>query len=573
MPAISKSARALPAAALLGLLSAGGALAQVAPPTPVEETTLARDAFATGTLTRATGALEGDLWRGADARRLRALLAAAPARPSGPAMGEVLRRTLLSPGTSPEGAGPALGGAKLLALVRAGFIEEARTIASLSSAPRNDPAVSEALATADLLAGATGEACRRNANLASGRDDLFWVKLRVLCYAAVGERDAADLTLTLLREQGSLGETDEILLGALASGVAPKTPPAPEAALHLAALRHLDIAPAAALLDLAEAGVLKAIAGDDSFDTATRIIAAQRAASMGALDAAALKATFAGVEIDSETLGRAGAIAAERPGDPATDVALYQSVQQMTAPEFLRDKAARIASALAVADSFPRFYAASLLYADEIRSLEGALLSPGEASRFALARMAAGDGGGASRWLFTMLGAGGLTALDEELGMEMIELTSLLSVLDPISAAGVAEAAGVSLSAPSFLSPAADRETDEIALARIVEAAFDAAMRDIRGQAALAALAAADIAAAGDPVADVVIAQSLRAAGLDSLRRRMAFERALRGRFDVGARKPAGEEAAAPPPTETRQAEAGPESDGLTPRLKPPVGR
>src|SRR5690606_22611510 len=92
MPGTFNAVRALSAAAALGLMSGAGARAQVAPPTPVEEAARARDAFATGTLTRATGALEGDLWRGADARRLRSLIAAAPARPSGPAMGEVLRR-------------------------------------------------------------------------------------------------------------------------------------------------------------------------------------------------------------------------------------------------------------------------------------------------------------------------------------------------------------------------------------------------------------------------------------------------------------------------------------------------
>ena len=547
-------------------LALAPALAQTSLPPPVEETALARDAFATGTMTRGEGALAPDLWRGANVGRLNALLALVPARLAGPTTGEVLRRVLLSPGEAPEGATPSLGGRKLLALARAGFTQEAQTIASLSNAPKNDPLVGQALAVADLLTGAMNDACSRNASLASGRDADFWMKLRVLCYAAAGERDAADLTLTLLREKGALSETDEILLTALAAGVSPQTPVAPKNALHLAALRQLALPLAPDLIGEADAGVLKAVARDASFDAATRIVAADGAAAMGVVRRGELVAFYESFEVDAAELARAGEILRERPNDPMTDVVVFQTVRQMTAPEFLRDKAARIAEALAAADSFARSNALSLLYADEIEAMEGALLSPREAAEFAAARMTVGDGDGAARWLFAMLGSSGTANLEESETMEMIELVNYLSVLDPISAAAVAEAASVSIADPRERNraPTSGGE-DQSRRIRIIESAFDAAIAEIPGQAGLSALAMSGASEPGDPVGEVVIDQSLRAAGLNDLRKRIEFESAWRARFDEGATAAPQTSAEAPAQTQTPSQE----DDGIMPRVKP----
>lgn len=564
------ASKRLAAGLCLATIAAAPGLAQTAPPQPVEETTLARDAFSSGVLSRGEGALPSDLWRGANAGRLNALLALAPARLAGPAMGEVLRRVLLSPGDAPDGAGPSLGGRKLLALARAGFIDEARTIASLSSAPRNDPWVGQALAVADLLSGDLNAACGRNAALASGRDADFWMKLRLLCYAAAGERDAADLTLTLLREKGALAGADEILLTAAATGVSPKTPAAPRTAMHLAAVRQIGLPLAPGLLAEAQAGVLKAVARDARFDAATRIAAANGAAAMGVATRGELAAFYQSFDVEVADIARASEILRERPNDPMADVIAYQAVRQMTAPEFLRDKAARIAEALTVADSFPRAIALSLLYADEIEALEGALLTPREAAAFAAARMAIGDGDGAARWLFAMLGSGGAASLAESETMEMIELVNFLSVLDPISAAAVAEAASVSIVDPRDRLPADGGDNfRESSRMTIVESAFDAAIADIPGQAGLAALAMSGASGFGDPVAEVVIDQSLRAAGLNDFRRRVEFEAAWRARYASLAAPPPGTVAETPPSLPATPAE---EEDGPVPRLKPRSG-
>ncbi len=563
----------------------GWASAQIALPEAVETAPLAKDAFSTGTLDRTDGALGPDLWRGADAETLEFLLLHAPARPSTPAIGEALRRTLLSPGTSPEGAAPSLGGKKLLALSRAGFLNEANTVAALSNAGRGDPWTGQALAISDLLKNDIARACQRNAGLTSGRDELFWVKLRVLCYAEAGERDAADLTLNILREQGALSADEELYLTAVATGAKPKSPPAPQSVLQYAISRKLALPLAPDLLSKADGGVLVAIVRDSELDLATRIAAATHAAAMGVVGAAELKSVFDAASFDLAAIGEAATALRERPRDPITDALLYQSVKAMSAPEFLRDKAARVSDALGLADSFPRAYALSLIYADEISSLEGAIVSAVEAERFAVARMAVGDAVGAGQWLLAMLGgANNVSALPEPQALSFINLVNLLTVLDPQTASQVARAAGVSLlnAEPVHTTGSADGAADPETTARILEAAFDAAIDDKAGQAGLAAIAAASIAGAGEAnlgdINNVVVNQSFRVAGLADLRRRHQFEKTWGASFAPAAAPlltPASADAAAAPlaPADEDEAIIRTAEDGPMPRLKPAVKR
>ncbi len=552
------------------------AFAQVALPDAVETTPLSIDAFSTGTLDRSEGAMPPTLWIGSDAETLGFLLDAAPARPLLPSLGEALRRVLLTPGAGPDGAPASLGGKKLYALARAGFGEDARTIASLSNAARNDPWVGQALAVADLLSGADNAACARGENLASGREAIFWVKLRVFCYATSGERDAADLTLGILRERDALSGTDAELLSALVTGRVLQTASAPENALHFAIYKRLNIPLSPYQLTKADAGVLKAVAWSQGIDTPTRVAAAEHAAAAGAMRGPELAALFQSFSLELTEIGAAVEIARTRPDDPLTDAILYQAVMAMNAPEFLRDKAALIARALAVADSFARAHALSLLYANDTKDLEGALLPGEESRRFAMARMAVGDSQGAGRWLFAMIDGGDMSAMNEADAMAFIELTNLLSVLDPASAAIVADAAGVSIVPPRSAGIGhygSGLVSEGLALARIVDAAFDAAFDDGIGQAALAALAASSTPFMGaESVVDVVVRQSLRAAGLEDVRRRMAFELAWMASFPdrlahEAALPPAGEEADGESAVQT-QTDA--EYDGFTPRLKPP---
>ncbi len=560
------------AVAIFGVCSGAvitAALAQVALPETVESAPLATDAFSTGTLDRADGALPPTLWRGSDPQKLDFLLGEAPSRPAAPSLGETMKRTLLSSGAGPDGALPSLGGKKLLALARAGFVDEARTVASISSAARDDAWTAQASAVVDLLSRESASACQRGAGLPSGRDEIFWVKLRVFCYARAGERDAADLTLNVLREQGAILPVDDQFLSAAATGIAPKSPLPIVTALHYSIVRSLNLPITPTLLDKADGGVLVSVARDETLAPATRIDAAEQAVALGVIDHGVLAAIISGTSFDVTEIGNALTFARERAGDPLTDALMFQSIQEMTAPEFIRDKAQRIALALGLADSFHRAYALSLLYADEIASLEGVILSPEEAAKFATARMAVGDSVGASQWLSAMVGANeSVAALPEAQAMAFIERVNLLVILDPQSAARIARSAGVSLlSEERPYVPSAKGHADPTTMARILEAAFDAVEGDRAGQAGLAAIAASNGSVAGGEIEAVVIDQSLAAAGLGALRRRHDFEQAWSAMY-------AAAEFNALPllPSAGGQAQSD-EEGGLTPRLKPQSGQ
>ena len=549
--------------ALFATAQIGGAGAQITPLENVETATLAKDAFSTGTLTPATGALPTDLWRGSSPGTLEFLIENLPARPATPAIGEAMRRTLLSPGNAPDGAAAALGGKKLLALARVGFLDEAATVASLSSAGRGDPWTNRAEAVRFLLRGDIPNACRRGDRLTDGRDDPFWVKLRVVCYATADERDAADLSLGILRDQYGLSPEDDIFLTAIATGAAPTSPPPAATPLQFAIARAFDLPIAPQLLSEADGGVLVAIARDASIDAATRIAAAENAVAMGVLQPAQLSALVESFTFDVAVVGSAADAARDRSGDRATDAVLYQSVKEMNAPEFLRDKAQRIALALSLADSFPRAYALSVLYADDIEALEGSIVAPAEAAQFAQARMAVGDSVGAGTWLGAMTGPGvGVGALPENEAMTFVELVNLLALLDPQTASQIARAADVSLLSGAGSRDASDYRGDPVVAAHILEAAFDAALEEKVGQAGLAALAASG--AGNGPGDAVIVTQSLKAAGMADLQRRFVFEQAWAARFPAPEGDMNNDSGEAAP--------LSPEERGFTPRLKPSRG-
>jgi len=540
------------AVATLGLGHVG-ANAQIALPGEIEQQSLAADAFATGLLGVNENPLPTDLWQGTDGAVIEYLLEQMPTRPVLPVIGQAMRKTLLS-----GGAGPVdelgnryngLGGKKLLALVSAGFVEEARTIASLSTAGQNDPETGQALALADLLDGKNNEACARGTALANsvntGRDarsEPFWVKLRTFCFALNGERDAADLTLSLLRERGSLDVREEEYLNAMVTSVATKALLTPQTAFELAVVKSLELPVSRNVLQEAQGAVVVTIARDGAQETATRIVAARRAVAMGLMSVSEYKDILRAIPLTPETLSRAGDIVVRQAEDPISDAVGFQAVSAMTSSEFLRDKALLLAQILKSAKpgsgvSFERSYALNILYTDDIKALEGALVQADHAALFARSLMAAGDGVGAGRWLFAMKGDGDILSLGDVLSAEFISLTQALALLDPSSAAVVADSANVSLQDSrdrKDVSGNLVQGQDAVRSARVAEALVDAALgrseqgvgskRKI-GQAALAALALSKNGILdNDPLRAVLIDQSWRVAGLDNIRRQVAFQ-------------------------------------------------
>ena len=537
-------------AAAGAMLAIGSVAAQIAAPEKIEETSLARDAFATGVLTAESGALPTDLWVGADVEDLKFLLDKAPVRPSSPAIGDAMKAVLLSPTDAPTGADASLGGRKLLALTRIGMLDEVRTIASISNARANDPWVGRSLAEADLLSGNLDDACRRGGRLSSGRGASFWAKIRVLCDANAERFDAADLTLSILREQGALSELDDLVLTAASIPAPMQKAETPQSALQFAAIRSVGGEVSGARLAQGPAGIAKAIAADPNADPSIRLSALFDLLAMGLADSASIRAAF------NDFSDEAAALTFDGRSDPLSDVALFAEIQGMEDPRFVRDRASKIADAIEGAGAFSRSIAAAELYSGAIDDLSGVLVSSAEAQTFALAKMATGESAAAAAWLNVALGDG-LSGQPEEAALQFLERTNLLAVLDPVAGAAVAAAAGVTISPPrASAAPASAQDSaDRLDLSRIVAAAIDAGATGSKGQAALAALALSSDQYAGDPVAEASMNASFRAADMGAVVRRLAFERAWAASF----------------PEPAPVAEPGEPVLGLAPRVKPPT--
>lgn len=562
----------------------------------IEEKEIAQTPFSMGVLTAQTGALPPELWVNSHSDQILVLLKALPARPSSSIMADLTRRLLLSPtsftqtsfadtgtstGTSFGAQADVVGlsGAKLLALVRTGFTDEARTIASLSNAERSDAGVNRALAEADLLDGDLNAACKRNSRVTgANRASDFWLKIRILCYAKDEEYDAADLTLGLLREQGGLTDEEIDLFTAVSIPAPLKKPITPISAVHLAAMQQIASPLPGSFLYNADVGVLAAVARNEKIDIRLRIGAGEQAFYAGTLSLEGLTDLYRNAVVDDQNdldkKKKQSETNETFVNDALAGARVFETLQSL--PPQTKDRQVSeslnppsgvslqrlqiIGDAINSIDNPYSVFAIAKLFKQEIDGVVSQSVTPAQASGLSLANMLNGDAERAGKWLLVMLGQG-LSSLDQQTGLAFLERSSLLAVLDKQAASVVAASADVTLSdAPTFVQSAVGSNSDELdplRLASHIEAALDGAAAGALGQKILAAIVLADDASHGDLVADVAARASLRAAGQKRLTQRHAFEIAWRSGYANGS------EATVVSSTINN------EDAGLSPRLKP----
>ena len=474
------------ASALLSILSIAAASAQ-----SVDDS-----AFAVGTLSRAEGALGSDLWAGAEAEAVDALLKALPARYAEPAYLDLARRVLLSPGQGPEGADNALAGEKLLAAARLGFYREAGELAELAPGLAREPALSKVSAIASLLDGDVPGACARGAGLREGRADPFFLKLRFLCYVETGETEAADLTLGLMRDQAILTEGDERVFTALATSGSLGSSVSPEDAFQYAAAGMLGARVSEAALPEVPGGVLAAVARDQSAPEPLRLAALEGALAYGLIGA-------------SEGRRIAGSL--------ATTALAEEVVLLAAAPRGTGAEALALAESLRAAQSWTGFRARVSLGADALRRADAA--APEDAPILMLAAITAGQPDLAAR-------------LGDRAAQDPSGDPARLDALRGLAAAvfGEADRPPAPLSDRLAASPAG--------VPGLVQGALSAAAARSEGTAALAVLVGLGVEAEGEAediraalVADM-LARSAQSAVVE--RRRLLDERgaAILGRAD-----------------------------------------
>lgn len=206
--------RSFALAVFSGALGFGGAWAQsaeepvqtapppltptVAAPEPVAVRPLAvLDLFSPG----APG-LGPDLWKGSSAALARTVIPTLAAKPLTPAFAALGRKVLSTGASGPEdgGADRDLAAARVAGLLALGDAQAASAILDQSSLSAS-PALSRTAAEAALILGDDDKACRIADALGSGRDGVYWLRLRSFCQARAGETAAAQLTLDLAEAQ------------------------------------------------------------------------------------------------------------------------------------------------------------------------------------------------------------------------------------------------------------------------------------------------------------------------------------------------------------------------------------
>jgi hypothetical protein len=250
--------RLAPILVALSILALGrGAVAQ-----NVQVATLAApDAFSTAG--RETG-LPQDLWRGASLKTARTVLPLLAAKSLSPAAAALARRVLATGAPGPQGVGqePGLAGARAAGLLAQGDPKAAAQILAHAAGADRDPDLARVSAESALLAGEDARACAVAQGLGSGRDEIYWLRLRAYCQAIGGQPAQAQLTFDLAQAQAKDAVFARLMAAKLAGAGSPGA----------ASLRNgLDYALSRSLgLDVSTAkaspGVAAAMSGADPAD-------------------------------------------------------------------------------------------------------------------------------------------------------------------------------------------------------------------------------------------------------------------------------------------------------------------
>jgi hypothetical protein len=278
-----------------------------------------------------------DLWRGASADTIGAVLPKLARRPLSPAAAALARRVLATGAPGPEGLGadPALTAARANALVTLGDPRAAAAILARAPGLDRSAELSKAAAESALLAGEDARACAVADALTVGRDDVYWLRLRTYCQAIAGHADQAQLTLDLAQAQEKDPVFARLMSAKLAGGGQPG-PPSARNGLDYALSRNLG-------LDLSAAkpasAVAAALAGADPGEPGWTIppgdtdrLTAARALAAGSAVPADLVARLLDAAVKAEPAGRAAAQAA----------ALYVAVYAGSAGPDLRGRLAAL---------------------------------------------------------------------------------------------------------------------------------------------------------------------------------------------------------------------------------------
>lgn len=526
-------ARRLAGAAVFALLTGFG----VAGPTParaqsIEQGSLAElDPWAVGAIAR-DRALPRDLWTQSDSSTLSLLFDRVTPNIGSPAGARLARQALLSPANAPPGDNIVAARKRYEALARLGLADEIVSMVSGSGEAKRDAGISLYATQADLARGRLQDGCRRAMGIETDAPPPFVLRLRALCAAANGEKDAADLALEVARaaraEDAWFTTVINTLNGAPpARAAVARYDTSLNASASLAA--KLRAPPQNALLN-ASAFALGMVARDENAAPALRVEAATKALRQHTISPAIARAA-----LRAQT-GQQGASA------------LTVSLAEVEGAANPYAQAVAIESALKRAKPHGQFAATARLFGAEIATLQADPGTAPVAVTFVRAALATGDVPTAHRWRAVVETGPATVNL-----LSILDLAGVVAVNDGAQAQAAADeritragAAGAKLAsrdlqavralgmpiganAEAFIArtPAATgRKPDPALMAQLAAAAT----RRASGEVAIhAALALGDGAESLDAADLVVILKALNDVGLGESARAVAVEAIIGG--------------------------------------------
>jgi hypothetical protein len=358
------------------------------------------DPGSTGVLTSGNGGFGADMWAGAQMAVVQKVMPSLPAATQSRSLRLLEHKLLLTAAAVP--AGKPVPGDNLVKL-RADKLwamgDTEGLDAFLKGVPGQNftPELRRMAAEDALLAGDNGLACDQLSALRSqpSGDDAFADKLGVYCQFAGGKANEAALSLDVLREQKLKDPAFFIAADAL-SGIAPGKLDAFNqlSPLTLAMARAAKIAlPEAAAANAASPAVLRGIATDPAATLEARLLAAEKAEAVGAIETDVLRQAYEAVTFSPQEL--AAPVGADK--GPRGRAMLYRATVQQPSPNA---KAELIGRAFAISGDYgPAYFTAARLYAVELQNVKPMPELVAFAYPAARALLAAGKPDAARPWL------------------------------------------------------------------------------------------------------------------------------------------------------------------------------
>lgn len=358
-------------------------------------------AEATGLLDPGAGGLPLDMWQGSDRLVITQGMAALPVSGASPARHDLSRRLLLTAAPPPEGeaGGIDLLGLRAERLLALGATEDVRRLIAAVNPEALSGAEVEPLRRAEANAlfidNRIEEACTVVEGGLTRFEAVWWQKASAFCQLVAGNLQAANLQLSMLREQGVEDApflwAAEQLAGLRVLSLNGLPDPTP---LTIAMMRATGRPyPAGTLVDPAP-WLLRAVALGGDTDIDTRLQAAEQAYLAGAFSRDDLAALYAQVSFPKDAFARAlDDIVAD--GGGRSHALLWQMAGQQTVPAA---QAEVIAAGLRASAARDKGLLGAHFYAPLIRDLPVTAEFLWFAEGAARALYATGDFSGGRQW-------------------------------------------------------------------------------------------------------------------------------------------------------------------------------